>query len=138
VVTQQTYLGLSYGQSDDRVFDETSDAYKIFIVNAMTQPEETDEFTADRHLETFLKFSKLERVDAVVVNTRMPPTDMLSRYLSQGQEPVTPDIGKIAKRGISVYAEDLIGDKGDFVRHDPDILTELLMRIASNEILPKL
>ncbi len=115
-----------------------STAYKVFIVNAMTQPGETDEFTADKHLETFLRFSGLEKVDAVVVNTRMPPSDILSRYLSQNQEPVTPDIGRLAKRGVAVYAEDLIGEKGDFVRHNPDILTELLLKIASNEILPKL
>ncbi len=115
-----------------------SKAYKIFIVNAMTQPGETDEFTADKHVETFLRFSGLEKVDAVVVNTRMPPVEILNRYLNQGQEPVTPDIGKIARRGISVYAEDLIGDKSDYVRHDPDILADLLLRIANNEVLSKL
>ena len=67
----------------------------------------------------------------------MPPGDMLSRYIQQRQEPVTPDIAKMAKMGVSVYAEDLIGDKGDFVRHDPDMLTDLLMKIAKNEILSK-
>ncbi len=112
-----------------------SRAIKVFVVNAMTQPGETDEFTAYDHLKTFLSFSGLERVDAVIVNTKMPPNDLLRKYVDQGQEPVVPDVGRIAKEGISVFAEDLIGQQDDFVRHDPDRLTDLIIRIAQNEIL---
>lgn len=111
-----------------------SKALKVFIVNAMTQPGETDNFTAYDHVETFLRLSGLERVDAVVVNTKMPPNEILRRYISQGQEPVVPDVGKISKRGMNVYAEDLIGDQESFVRHDPDKLTDLILRIG-DEIL---
>jgi len=85
---------------------------------------------ADRNLEAF---SSLD-VDAVVVNTKMPPNDVLKRYVSEGQEPVVPDVGRISKRGINVYAEDLIGEQDSFVRHDPDRLTNLILRIG-NEIL---
>ena len=100
----------------------------------MTQPGETDGFTAYDHMDTFLRFSGLDKVDAVVVNTKMPPNDILKRYISQGQEPVVPDVGRISKKGVNVYAEDLIGEKDSFVRHDPDRLTNLIIRI-SNEIL---
>jgi len=111
-----------------------SKALKVYIVNAMTQPGETDNFTAHDHVDTFLKFSGLDSVDAVVVNTKMPPNDVLKRYVSEGQEPVVPDVGRISKRGINVYAEDLIGEQDSFVRHDPDRLTNLILRIG-NEIL---
>ncbi|MGB9874363.1 MAG: gluconeogenesis factor YvcK family protein, partial [Hydrogenobacter sp.] len=111
---------------------DRSNALKVFIVNAMTQPGETDGFTAYDHLATFLKHSGIKRVDAVVVNTKMPSHSILKRYLEQGQEPVIPDVAKIAKEGFSVFAEDLIGDKEDFVRHDPDRLVDLLMRIYHN------
>ncbi len=112
-----------------------SKAFRVFIVNAMTQPGETDDFTAYDHIKTFLKFSRLDRVDAVVVNTKMPPNEILHRYVEEGQEPVVPDVGKIAKEGISVYAQDLIGDGENFVRHDPDRLTSLIMKIARDEAL---
>lgn len=115
-----------------------SSALKVFIVNAMTQPGETDEFTAYDHLETFLKFSGIEAVHAVIVNTRMPPHEVLHKYVEQGQEPVVPDVAKIAKQGIRVIAEDLIGDKNSFVRHDPDKLTEVIVKIARNEILSRI
>ena len=111
-----------------------SKALKVYIVNAMTQPGETDNFTAHDHVDTFLRFSGLERVDAVVVNTKMPPNDILKRYISEGQEPVVPDVGRISRKGMNVYAEDLIGEKDSFVRHDPDRLTNLILRIG-NEIL---
>lgn len=120
---------------DIRESVKRSSALKIFIVNAMTQPGETDEFTAYDHLMTFLRFSGIERVNAAIVNTRMPPNDVLRRYVEQGQEPVVPDVGKIAKEDISVFAEDLIGEQGSFVRHDPDRLTEVILRISKNEIL---
>ncbi len=115
-----------------------SKALKIFVVNAMTQPGETDGFTAYDHLNAFRKLSGLEKVDAVIVNTKMPPHGLLKKYLDQGQEPVTPDVSKIAKEGIAVFAEDLIGDREDFVRHDPDRLAELIVRIAENEALSTL
>ncbi len=115
-----------------------SGAYKVFIVNAMTQPGETDEYTAYDHLKTFLKFSRIEKVNAVVVNTKMPPNSLLQKYLEKNQEPVVPDVGRIAKKGVSVYAEDLIGDKGSFVRHDPEKLAELILKIAHDEVLSRI
>lgn len=116
---------------------ERSSALKVFIVNAMTQPGETDGFTAYDHLTTFLKHSGIKRVDAVVVNTKMPSNSLLKRYLDEGQEPVIPDVARIAREGFNVYAEDLIGEKEDFVRHDPDRLADLLMKVYYNyAILP--
>lgn len=122
---------------DIREAVERSNALKVFIVNAMTQPGETDGFTAYDHLMTFLKHSGIKKVDAVIVNTKMPSSSILKRYLDEGQEPVVPDIARIAREGFNVYAEDLIGDKEDFVRHDPDRLADLLMRVYYNyAVLP--
>ncbi len=111
-----------------------SKALKIFIVNAMSQLGETEGFTAYDHIRVFLHFTGLNRIDAAVVNTKMPSGDLLSRYLNEGQEPVIPDIGRIARENISVYAEDLIGEKDNFVRHDPIRLSNLIMKIARDEV----
>jgi len=64
----------------------------------------------------------------------MPSDGVLRRYIEQGQEPVIPDIAKIAKAGITVYAEDLIGENQDFVRHDPDKLTDTILRAYSHAL----
>lgn len=115
-----------------------SSALKIFVVNVMTQPGETDNFTAYDHVQKFLEFSELDKVDVAIVNTKMPSDALLRKYLEQNQEPVTPDITKIAKEGITVYAEDLIGETGDFVRHDPQKLTSLIVKILENELLSRI
>jgi len=120
---------------DIREAVKKSDAFKIYVVNAMTQPGETDGFTAYDHLKTLLKFSQVDRIDAVIVNTKMPADRVLRKYLEQNQEPVTPDISKIAKEDVIVYAEDLIGSDGNFVRHDPEKLSSLIMRLVENELL---
>ncbi len=120
---------------DIREAIKRSRALRVFIVNAMTQPGETDGFTASDHIDAFLRASGIEKVDVAIVNTKMPPNDVLKRYVEQGQEPVTPDVGRISRKGISVYAEDLVGERDNFVRHDPDRLTSLILKIAKNEIL---
>ncbi|MEN3027831.1 MAG: YvcK family protein [Aquificaceae bacterium] len=106
-----------------------SPALRVFVVNAMTQPGETDAFTAYEHIKAFRDYTGIDKVDVAVVNTRMPSDQMLRRYLEQRQEPVIPDIARIAKEGIEVYAEDLIGEKEDFVRHDPKRLADLIVEI---------
>lgn len=106
-----------------------SPAIRVFVVNAMTQPGETDGYTAYEHIKVFREYTGIDRLDAVVVNTRMPSDQVLRRYLEQKQEPVIPDIARIAKEGIEVYAEDLIGEKEDFVRHDSYRLADLVVEI---------
>jgi hypothetical protein len=62
----------------------------------------------------------------------MPSDNLLRKYIEQGQEPVIPDVAKIAKEGITVYAEDLIGENEDFIRHDPERLTDVILRAVSH------
>ncbi len=106
-----------------------SPAFRVFVVNAMTQPGETDDFTAYDHIRVFKEITGIDRIDAAIVNTKMPSDQVLRRYLKEGQEPVIPDVAKIAKEGIEVYAEDLIGEKEDFVRHDSKRLADLIVDI---------
>ncbi|MEJ5339151.1 MAG: uridine diphosphate-N-acetylglucosamine-binding protein YvcK [Aquificaceae bacterium] len=106
-----------------------SPALKVFVVNAMTQPGETDGFTAYDHIRAFREYTGIEKVDVALVNTKMPSDQVLRRYMAQRQEPVIPDIARIAREGIEVYAEDLIGEKEDFVRHDPKRLADLIVEV---------
>lgn len=107
---------------------KNSSAQKIFICNIMTQPGETDDYTAFDHINMFYKFSGI-KIDISIVNTKMPPNELLKKYIAMGQEPVIPDVARISKENIEVYAEDLIGNSEDFVRHDSQKLGELLVRI---------
>ena len=106
-----------------------SPAIRVFIVNAMTQPGETDDFTAYDHIRVFKDLTGINRIDSAIVNTKMPSDQVLRRYIKERQEPVIPDVAKIAKEGIEVYADDLIGEKEDFVRHDSKRLADLIVEI---------
>jgi hypothetical protein len=43
-------------------------------------------------------------------------------------------VAKIAREGIIVHAEDLIGENEDFIRHDPERLTEVILRAVSHAL----
>ncbi len=114
---------------DIREAYQKSNAKKIFVVNAMTQPGETDGFTAFDHVKRFVEIANVDYPHAAVVNTRMPYYRLLRRYLEQGQEPVVPDVSEFAKHNVQVFAEDLIGEDDNFIKHSPEKLAELLKEI---------
>jgi uncharacterized cofD-like protein len=106
-----------------------SKAKKIFIVNAMTQPGETDGFTAFDHLQKFVEITGLDYPHMAIVNTRMPYYRLLQKYLREGQEPVVPDVANFAKHNVQVFAEDLIGEDDNFIKHSPAKVAQLLKRV---------
>jgi uncharacterized cofD-like protein len=122
---------------DIREAYKESEAKKIFIINAMTQPGETDGFTAFDHIQKFIDITGLDYPDIAVVNTKMPYYKLLKRYLAEKQEPVVPDVAEFAKHDIQVFAEDLIGESDNFIKHDPEKLADLLKRIFTELVLLK-
>jgi len=122
---------------DIREAYKKSRAKKIFIVNAMTQPGETDGFTAFDHVQRFVEITGLDYPHVAIVNTRMPYHRLLVRYLKENQEPVVPDVAEFAKHNIQVFAEDLIGEDNNFIKHDPEKVAELLKRIFTELSLVK-
>jgi len=108
---------------------KSSTAKKIFIVNAMTQPGETDNFSAFDHVKKFAEITGLPYPDAAILNTRMPPYKLLKKYVEQGQEPVLPDVANFVRHNIKVYAEGLIGENNNFIKHSPELLANLLKKV---------
>ena len=115
-----------------------SKAKKIFIVNAMTQPGETDGFTAFEHIKKFVEITGLDYPEIAIVNTRMPYYRLLQRYLKEGQEPVVPDVAEFAKHNVQIFAEDLIGEDNNFIKHNPEKVAELLKKVFYEcKLIPK-
>lgn len=61
----------------------------VFVVNAMTEVGETDQFLVKDFVERFERYAK-RTVDIVICNTRLPATDVLERYEREGAEFVPP------------------------------------------------
>ncbi len=103
-----------------------SDATKAFVCNVMTQPGESDGFTAAEHLVA-IQANVDERVcDYVLMNTGVPSAAAIEKYRESGQFLVEPDADRIRAMGLKVVPGNYMSES-DYVRHDP-------LRVASRLI----
>lgn len=95
-----------------------SDAYKMFVINAMTQPGETEEYSAYDHLQALISHTHPNITNACFVNTQKISDEVLERYKETNSFPVDPDLDKIKEQGYEVVESEIL--KLDTqVRHDP-------------------
>ena len=108
---------------------ERSRAVKIYVCNVMTQPGETDNYTASDHLRVIAEHAPGKRLfDYALVNKEPPDGTILERYEKYGQRFVVPDVEAIRAQGYTPIAVNLISQT-DIVRHDPARLAEAIYRI---------
>lgn len=103
-----------------------SKAYKLYVCNVMTQPGETDGFSAAQHLEAVENHSKRGLMDIVLVNDGSIPSSMAFKYSQEGAYPVELDIERLKAMGVKVLTGDLVSHK-DYVRHNPYALAEMII-----------
>ena len=103
-----------------------SDAYKVYISNAMTQPGETTGMSAWDHLRVLLEHTDPRIVDAYFVNTASIPDVVLERYREMGAAPVALDLDKIKEKGYQIIRGDVLKTDGP-VRHDSERLIKLVL-----------
>lgn len=101
-------------------------AVKIYVCNVMTQPGETDGYTASRHVKTILDHVGPGVIDYVVVNAQGVAPALRDRYASQGASPVEADIEAIEALGVRAVRANIINET-DLVRHDPERLARTIM-----------
>ena len=108
---------------------ERSKAVKIYVCNVMTQPGETDNYTASDHLRVIAEHAPGKHLfDYALVNKEPPGETVLERYEKYGQRFVLPDVEAIRAQGYTPVAVNLISQT-DIVRHDPARLAEAIYRI---------
>lgn len=101
-------------------------AKKIYVVNVMTQPGETDGYSASDHVRAVIDHSSPDVMDFVIINSGEIPDYLLSRYLSDGSTPVKCDREVIEAMGYKVVAASVINPT-DVVRHSPELLAKVIM-----------
>ena len=116
-----------------------SPAVKIFICNVMTQPGESDAFSASRHLEVVLQHLPCSNpFHYAIVNLQRPPQDVLALYAQKGQQFVEPDLARIRALGTIPITGHLLADTS-LARHDPDKLARCIVEtVARATNLPKI
>jgi uncharacterized cofD-like protein len=110
-----------------RVIGQSS-ATKIFINNLMTQPGETDGYSAREHLETIKKYAPEIHFDFVVVNDRRISKEHAELYAAEGayQIGIDDSIDDAIDQATEIVRADLL-DGGEKVRHNTDRLAEVVL-----------
>lgn len=106
-----------------------TNAVKIFICNLMTQPGETDGYTARQHLETVKNYAPEMVFDYVVVNNHPVSEEQAARYSADGaiQIGMTDHLlEKTLGEETEIVRADLL-DEGEKVRHNPEKLARVVI-----------
>lgn len=109
-----------------------SQATKIFICNLMTQPGETDNYSARQHLETVKSYAPEIHFDFVVVNDKRITPAQVERYALEGAQQIGIDddllesIADVLDRSTRVIRANLLED-GEKVRHDSSLLASIVI-----------
>ena len=106
-----------------------SSAIKIFLCNLMTQPGETDGYTARQHVAVVKEYAPAIRFDYIVVNDRPISEEQAARYATEGAR----QIGLTDHLMEETYGDeaeivraDLL-DEGEKVRHSPEKLARVVV-----------
>jgi uncharacterized cofD-like protein len=111
---------------------EVANAVKLYVCNVMTQPGETDGYTASRHVQALIENSGARVCDIVVVNDELP-RKLLDAYAEEGQLPVVVDKVKLDELGVRTVRASVMSET-QTVRHDSDRLAHVVIEIIDQQI----
>jgi uncharacterized cofD-like protein len=106
-----------------------SSAVKIYICNLMTQPGETDNYSARQHLETIRHYAPEIHFDFVIVNDKKISTEQAERYALEGAHQIGLDddaLDSVLDRSTQVVRANLL-EEGEKVRHNSDVLADVVL-----------
>ena len=104
-----------------------SPAIKIFVCNVMTQPGESDAFSASRHLLAVLEqLPCANPFQYAVINLQRPAPEVMSVYAAQHQQFVDPDLARVHALGVVPITGALLDDL-PLARHNPDKLARCIL-----------
>lgn len=108
-------------------------APKVYVCNVMTEPGETTNYSASRHLQAIIEHTGENLVDYVVANNQEVPEKSRILYEQEGAAPVLVDREEISRLG-SVLIEAPLLHTNNLVRHNADRLTRLLVGLLRTTI----
>jgi uncharacterized cofD-like protein len=116
---------------------QSTKAVKIYLCNIVTQPGQTDNYTASDHIKAVIKYLGEGILDYVLVNNNFPREEIIEKYRKEDADIVALD-ENLEKNNVAVEVADLIEnieqkrvlwEKQDLIRHDPEKLADSICRI---------
>jgi len=116
---------------------EKSEAIKFYVVNLMTQPGETEDFTVTDHIKKLAEYIDISTFDYVITNMAEVPKDLLKRYRKDNSAPVKNDLSDGNKWGLAVVRASLLDivelEGKPTVKHDAKKLAKLIAELSKAE-----
>jgi len=102
---------------------------KLYLCNVMTQPGETNGFTAADHVEKLLEhINEPEVVNGCLINSGRLDYNLLFKYSQQGSFQVTFDRERLIRLGMMIFEADVVS-KDNYLRHDSEKTAREIMNI---------
>jgi uncharacterized cofD-like protein len=106
-----------------------SKARKVFVCNVMTQPGETDQYSASSHLKTVYDHVGPGLFDTILINHADVPDYVLQQYMDKGAKPVEADIDVLRNMKLQVIARNFL-HYATYARHDPKSLADVIVSLV--------
>jgi uncharacterized cofD-like protein len=106
-----------------------SGARVALVMNAMTEPGESEGLTASQHVAVLRRHAPELPIHDVLLNSAPVPDGLLTRYAVTGATPVLHDLHALRALGCRPVLRDLL-EEGSKVRHDPRALAAALLESA--------
>jgi len=106
-----------------------SKAKKIYVCNLMTEPGETDDYSATDHVRAIFDHTEYGLLQYAILNKRKVSSKLKKIYIDRGSYPVSYKIEEIIDLGLTSIVADVVSEKRNMIRHDEDKLGRLLMEL---------
>ena len=116
-----------------------SKAKKIYVCNIMVQPSQTYGFTASDHVKEIVTYLGRDILDYVILNTKIPPKELLRVYEKEHSPMIKIDDVELAKFKAKKIKADIVEDikeievlwnKRNLLRHDSNKIAQILIDLA--------
>ena len=105
-----------------------TDALRVYVCNVMTQPGETEDYTASDHVKAIFAHGGGKMFDYCLVNAAPDVNSIIETYRRDGAEPVAADLSALRSLGVEPEVVNISGYDGNFFRHNPWLLAYELYR----------
>lgn len=113
-----------------------SSAKKVYVCNVMTQPGETQGYSAYDHLMALCEHMGENCIDFCIANSAPVPEDVREKYLSSNSDAVELCLEKFKNIPTELIVQDILykEEENMIVRHDYIKLARVILSLVSDEI----
>lgn len=113
-----------------------SSATKFYVCNVMTQPGETDSYTASQHVKAIYDHAGGGLFNYVLVNSAPIPPAVIEQYREKMAAPVVADTWNLQQMGVNVIARNFL-HYAIYARHDARRISEQILSILTKDFNKK-